>query len=112
MVDYQVADACDLPKSWLGTFDFVFEAYTLQVLPMDLRKRACDQIAGCLGLAGQLLVVARARESHEPEGNMPWPLTRVDLSEFEKKGLKLVRLEDYLDEEESPVRRFRALYSR
>ena len=27
-VQYVVADACDLPASWQGTFDFVLEAYT------------------------------------------------------------------------------------
>jgi len=112
IVDYQVADACNLPANWFDVYDFVFEAYTLQVLPRELRMRACDQIARCLRAAGQLLLIARAREYHEPEGNMPWPLTRADLSEFERKGLKLVRLEDFLDSEETPVRRFRALYAR
>jgi SAM-dependent methyltransferase len=111
-VDYQIADVCDLPASWLGVYDFVFEAYTLQVLPAEIRMRACDQIARCLCPASKLLVVARARETSEPEGNLPWPLTRCDLLEFERKGLKLIRLEDYLDHEEPPVRRFRALYAR
>jgi ubiquinone/menaquinone biosynthesis C-methylase UbiE len=112
IVDYQVADVCNLPADWFDKFDFVFEAYTLQVLPRDVRVRACDQIVRCLGPAGQLLVIARARETHEPEGDMPWPLTRADLSEFERMGLQLTGLEDYLYEEKTPVRRFRALFAR
>lgn len=43
---------------------------------------------------------------------MPWPLTKEELSLFEDHGLKKVFLEDYLDSEEPPVRRFRATYCR
>lgn len=111
-VDYQVADACAVPDRWLGTFDFVFEAYTLQVLPPALRICAAEQIARCLRPGGRLLLVARGRFAHEPEGNMPWPLTLGDLSEFEEFGLSLVKLEDFMDDETPPVRRFRALFAR
>src|SRR4051812_26071344 len=32
-VDYVIADLFQLPRDWLGKFDFVWESYTLQVLP-------------------------------------------------------------------------------
>ncbi len=70
-VDYQIADVCDLPASWLGVYDFVFEAYTLQVLPAEIRTRACDQIASCLCPAGKLLVVARCAKRASPRGICP-----------------------------------------
>ena len=37
-VAYVVADVLDPPSAWQGGFDFVLEAYTLQVLPADVRE--------------------------------------------------------------------------
>jgi len=48
----------------------------------------------------------------EPEGELPWPLTRVELNEFVRAGLTEVAFEDFFDNEEPPTRRFRVLYSR
>jgi len=112
-VDYVAANLLDPPSAWRRTFDFVFEANTLQVLPADLRARAIDNIAGFLRSGGLLLIIARGRESSEPEGQMPWPLTRAELSAFTAAGLEKISFEDLLDSEdpgEPAVRRFRALY--
>jgi hypothetical protein len=60
-----------------------------------------------------LLVIARGREPSDPEGQMPWPLTRVELAAFTAAGLFELSFEDLLSVEdpgEPPVRRFRALY--
>lgn len=61
---------------------------------------------------GQLLVIARGREPFEPEGEVPWPLTRAEFSAFPRAGLTEISFEDFLDQETPPVRRFRALYQR
>src|SRR2546423_3039916 len=45
-VEYVVADVLDAPSTWQGSFDFVLEAYTLQVLPAGVRKKAAACIAG------------------------------------------------------------------
>jgi len=111
-VDYRVADACAMPSGWMGMFDFIFEANTLQALPPVLRIQALVQISQSLRVNGQLLVIARAREPEEPEGTLPWPLTRGEFSEFERHGLKLVEWKDFMDDEVPPVRRFLGLYSR
>src|SRR4051794_36412881 len=47
-VDYVVADLFQLPRDWLGKFDFVWESYTLQVLPPNLRKQGISLIPGLL----------------------------------------------------------------
>jgi len=47
-VVYVVADVFDPPTAWRGSFDFILEAYTLQVLPADVRSRAMTSIAGVL----------------------------------------------------------------
>ena len=111
-VTYVVADLFRAPAEWQAGFDFVLECYTLQVLPPDMRANAAHCIASFVAPGGTLLVVARGRESGEFEGKMPWPLIKDELSLFKNAGLKEVSLEDYMDGEEPPVRRFRAAFMR
>jgi len=109
-VDYVVADLFQLPGDWLGRFNFVWESYTLQVLPPDLRKQAISLIPKLLAENGELVVVTRARSEGDPEGDMPWPLKQSELSRLECNGLARVSFEDYTDKETPAVRRFRAFY--
>lgn len=111
-VSYFVSDLFSAPKEWQGKFSFVLESYTLQVLPPYLRADAVRCVASFLAPGGILLVIARGREPEEPEGKMPWPLTRQELSLFQAQGLSRLSFEDYVDGEEPPVRRFRASYLR
>jgi len=112
-VEYAVANLFDPPPSWLGAFDFVLEIYTAQALPAELRAKAIEQIAQFVKLGGHLLVIARGRAKDEPEGEgPPWPLTREEMSGFQRAGLDEVSFEDYLEPEPPSVRRFRALYRR
>lgn len=113
-VEYLSANLLDPPSGWRRSFHFVFEANTLQVLPAALRPRAIENIAGFLCPGGHLLVIARGREPSDPEGQMPWPLTRAELSAFAAAGLEELSFDDLLDSEDPadpPVRRFRVLYT-
>ncbi len=113
-VEYLAANLLNPPTTWRRTFNFVFEANTLQVLPAALRPRAIEKIAGFLCPGGLLLVIARGREPSDPEGQMPWPLTRAELSAFTAAGLAELSFEDFLDLEDPadlPARRFRILYA-
>lgn len=109
-VEYVVADLFSAPAEWRGKFDFVLESYTLQVLPPNLRSEAIRCIASFVAPGGTLLVIARGREPDEAEGKMPWPITKVELSLFLTHGLKQMALDDYMDREDPPVRRFRVTY--
>jgi ubiquinone/menaquinone biosynthesis C-methylase UbiE len=109
-VDYVVADVLAPPPEWQAAFDFVLESYTLQVLPPALRPLAADAIAAMLAPGGTLLVIARGRHPHEDDGAMPWPLTPDELRGL-FADLRLVRFEDFLDDEDPPVRRLRAEYA-
>jgi len=111
-VQYSVADLFHLPVAWKRAFDFVFEAYTLQVLPPELREKAVGALSECVTPGGRLLVITRGREPEEDQGQMPWPLTRGELEQFDDCGLEAVRFEDYFDSEQPPVRRFRAEFTR
>ena len=71
-----------------------------------------EHVAGFVAEGGRLLVIARARDETDPRGEMPWPLSRKQLSHFTEIGLRELSLEDYLDSEDPPVRRFRAVYLR
>ena len=109
-VEYVVADVFDPPSAWQGSFDFVLEAYTLQVLPAAVRSKAIASIAGLLAKEGTLLVICRGRSPLEQQGNLPWPLTMEELNLFKSAGLRQVHFEDYFDQEEPPKRRFRVEY--
>lgn len=41
---------------------------------------------------------------------MPWPLTRSELTHRPDCGLEQATFEDYIDDEDPPVRRFRVEY--
>lgn len=111
-VEYQAANLLEPPKDWRGRFDFVFEANTLQVLPAALRAQATKNTAGFLRPGGLLLVIARGREPSEPEGQMPWPLTRSEISAFTAQGLEELLFEIVHDADEPDTRRFRVLFRR
>ena len=100
------------PDSWLGAFDFVLEAYTLQVLPPELRAKALKQISEFISLGSHLMLIARLREESETAGSMPWPLVRREIDILKSQGFVERYAEDYLDGEQPAVRRFRGCYQR
>jgi SAM-dependent methyltransferase len=110
-VSYQVADLFDPPPSWDRRFDFVFESYTLQTMPPDIRAVAIEKIASFIAPSGRLLTIARGRDEGEPLAEVPFPLTQQELSRFESLGLQRESFEDYFDREIPPARRFRATYT-
>ncbi len=109
---WSVSDALAPPEAWRRAFDLVVEVYTLQVLPPTLRARAGRALGALVAPGGRLLVIARGRDEGEPEGALPWPLTRAEIEGLAVDGLTLVSFEDLLDDEDPPVRRFRAVLER
>ncbi|HWB53414.1 MAG TPA: hypothetical protein VG722_04450, partial [Tepidisphaeraceae bacterium] len=97
---------------WRRAFDLVLESYTLQVLPSKDRNPALAKITEYVAPGGFLIVVARARDEHDPQGEMPWPLTRTEMDHFKSLGLSEILFEDYVDQESPAIRRFRACYMR
>jgi hypothetical protein len=90
----------------VAAFDFVFEAYTIQVLQGEARAACARSIGSLVAPRGILLVVARSRAEDGPEGAMPWPLTRRELDAFGEPGLDLVSLTELLEPGDPPVPRF------
>ena len=77
-----------------------------------LRSNVIDAIADFVAERGKLLVVTRGREDDETPPELPWALSRKDLSRFEKNGLKQTNFEEMFGDEDEPIRRFVVEYER
>ncbi len=111
-VNYQVEDLFNLPNSKIGAHPFVVESYTLQALSRELVSKAIRAIASLVEPDGLLLVITRSRNESEEVGDLPWPLTRAEVLQIENEGLQIVQFEDYTDNEDPPIRRFRIVFQR
>lgn len=111
-IKFFVVDLFDPPKEWFQAFEFVLEVYTIQPLPLEMRAKVIDAIASFVELNGKLVVVTRGREDDETPPELPWALSRKDLSRFETNGFKQIQFEETFGDEEEPVKRFVVEYLR
>ena len=111
-IKFAAADLFDTPKEWFQAFEFVLEVYTIQPLPLEMRPQVIDAIANFVGLNGELVVVTRGREDDEISKELPWALSKKDLSRFEANGFVQNNLTEMFGEEEPPIRRFAVEYTR
>ncbi len=109
-MEFLVADMFDPPEDWSGTFDVVIEVYTIQALPLGLRKQSIGAISSFVKQDGQIVVVERLRDDEidEPDGP-PWALSRSEIGEFREHGLKEVEFEIFEGDEDEPFERFVSL---
>ena len=84
---FETADLFQPPRDWLGAFEFVLEVYTIQPLPIEIRPKVIDAIAAFVAEKGRLVVVTRGRDNDEEPLELPWALSRRDLSRFEQNDL-------------------------
>lgn len=111
-IKFVVADLFDTPKEWFQAFKFVLEVYTIQPLPLEMRSRVIDAIANFVELHGKLVIVTRGRADDEIPPEMPWALSRQDLSRFQENGFKELSFEETQGDEEPPIPRFIVEYER
>jgi SAM-dependent methyltransferase len=113
-IDFVAADLLDPPKQWSRAFDFVFESYTLQAVPPEVRDRMIPRVAEFVAPGGTLLIICRGRDETEEQASLPWPLPKSALDHLVSEcGLTQRSFEDFLDDKENPpARRFRAVYER
>jgi len=105
-IKFEVMDLFEPFRGWLGAFDFVLEIYTIQPLPMEMRERVIDSVASFIAPNGELVVVTRGREDDEEPEQLPWPLSRRDLSRFEAHGLEQTHFRIMPGDEDPPIPRF------
>lgn len=98
-VSYVVADLFDLPGSWPGSFDLVFEFRTVQALPVAVRAEVIAKIAALAKSGGTVLVVTYLRSVDAVPEGPPWPLSAAELAYFEENGLAVVKKETFAKKE-------------
>ncbi len=103
-IDFESCNLFNAPAGWCKAFDFVLEVYTIQPLPLEMRPRVVDAIAAFVAERGRLVVVTRGREDDVEPDELPWPMSRRDLSRFEQNGLKQVSFVEMPGEEDEPPR--------
>jgi len=109
-IRFEKQDIFDMPQKYNEHFDFVFEAFTIQSLPVEFREKMIEAVAYTVAPKGRLLVVAHKR-NHQFDGP-PWPLEEIEVAMFQEHGLKELTFE--LHEEKSAIspHRFRVLYEK
>jgi predicted TPR repeat methyltransferase len=111
-VNYVVADLFNTPNEWNKAFDLIVEINTLQAMPSPFRIDAMKCLPPLLADEGLLIVIARGRDEDEAIDGPPWNLSKEELQTFAREGLKQKSFEDFFDNEETPVRRFRVCFMR
>ena len=91
-------------------FDFVFEALTIQSLPIEFREKMIKAVANTVAKEGKLLLVAHKRE--ETFDGPPWPLTQDEVDLFKAEGLRELSHEIHTEESKISNTRFRVLYKK
>lgn len=109
-IRYEKQDIFDMPAKYDGYFDFVFEALTIQSLPVKFREKMIEAVAKTLAPKGRLLVVAH-KKTREFDGP-PWPLTKEQIDMFKNHGLRELAFEIRTEESNVSNSRFRVLYER
>jgi len=111
-IDFMVADLFDLPATLVGQFDLVFEAFTLQSLPLALRDRAITAVASLMKPSAHLLAVSHAKLDDESFQGPPWPLTFNELRLFTMKGCQELEFSIFANDSEHSSLKVRALFQK
>lgn len=111
-IDFRVADLFDLPEDLLGEFDFVFEAFTIQSLPLALRDRVITAISSLMKPDATLLAVCNAKLDHERFDGPPWPLTFNELRLFTMKACRELEFSIFENESDLSSLKVRALFQK
>jgi len=109
---FMVADLFALPADWLRNFDLVFECNTIQALSGAWRVKALEAIAELVAPEGVVLVSSRSRNTGEREEEFPLALDLEEIAGFQRAGLSLVSLTEYLDDQQPPFPHFFGCYQR
>lgn len=111
-VNYVVADLFDanLTKEWQRNFNFVFEARTIQSLPLQVREQVMAAIAQLVAEEGTLLVVTVTRDTPEEPNGPPYPLSLEEVDYFLKLGLEEIQRNSYSEKNSRFSKRLRIEY--
>ena len=109
-IDFKVQDIFELPESMLGKYDFIFEALTIQSLPLEYRNQIIGAIASLMAPNAKVLAVADGKNEGERYEGPPWPLEHNELRLFQNYNCE--ELEFSIFEGTRSTLKFRALYKK
>lgn len=107
-ITFEKQDIFDMPSDYDEHFDFVFEAFTIQSLPVEFRKKMIKAVANTVSSKGKLLVIAHKRE--EVFDGPPWPLEVKEVNLFKLYELRELSYEVHTEESKISNRKIRVLY--
>jgi 2-polyprenyl-3-methyl-5-hydroxy-6-metoxy-1,4-benzoquinol methylase len=111
-IDFRTEDLFELPQELLGKFDFVFEAFTIQSLPLSLRDRVITAIASLMAPKAKILAVCHAKREDEHYEGPPWPLTTNELRLFTMKECRELEFSIYEEQSNLSTLKVRALFQK
>jgi 2-polyprenyl-3-methyl-5-hydroxy-6-metoxy-1,4-benzoquinol methylase len=111
-VNYVVADLFAVPTQWHVAFDFVFECRNIQALPLNVRSSAISSVVSLVAPGGTLLLITRVRDTEAEPSSPPWPLSYLELEQFERLGLQQIEKTVYLESEQFDVKQVRIEYQK
>ncbi len=109
-INFCVQDIFQLPETMLGSFDFVFEARTIQSLALEHRNRIIQAISSLMAPNATILAVADGKNEGEHYEGPPWPLEHNELRLFQNHGCQELEFSIYAGERSSL--KFRALFKK
>jgi len=102
-------DIFDMPQKYHEHFDFVFEAFTIQSLPVEFREKMIEAVANTVAINGKLLLVAHKKKL--TVSGPPWPLKRDEVDLF-KEHLTELSFELHPTTKLFALEQFRVLYGK
>ena len=112
VVNYLVADLFELPREWDLAFDFVLECRNIQALPLNVRSQAIAGVAKLVAPGGTLLIITRIRDNNSETDGLPWPLSEVELAQFQELGFQEIRRDLFGNNDINTVTEVRIQYLR
>jgi len=111
-IDFIVQDLFELPEDMLEQFDFVFEARTIQSLPLEFRDKIIGAISSLMAPNAKILAIANGKNEGEVYKGPPWPLEHNELRLFGNYDLNELEFSIYGNDNETSSLKFRALYQK
>ena len=106
---FEKQDIFDMPKKYHEHFDFVFEAFTIQSLPIEFRAKMIKAVADTVAVKGKLLVVAHKKKL--TLSGPPWPLKKEEVDLF-KNYLTELKFELHPNKTFFALEQFLGLYKK
>ncbi len=92
-VGYSVADLFAPPAAWAHRFDLVLEVYTVQALPIAMRRKAVNAVANFVAPGGCMIAIGIGAAEDSVRNGPPWALTLNELRFVEAAGLQSIQID-------------------